>query len=1052
MAQQNRVPARVTSDVNDGARVALHGSVTGAVQPKFDVGVAEAQLPLTHVRLLLQRSTSQEAALEKYMAQELDPHSPNYHKWLTPAQFGKLYGPADSDVAAVTGWLQSHGLTVNMVPKSRLFVDFSGSAGQIEQAFGVSIHNFSVNGKSYHAAVSEPRIPAALKPVVAGIYGFNTQMLKHMVIQAGSGTMDPKTHKVTRVSGQTTGTSKAKPQYTFPEGDGYFLGISPADAATIYDTPNAYNSNFDSKSGTPYDGTGINIGVGGTALVNTAPLANYRQNFIGDSKLPTVVNLWDAPLSNDGEADLDLELAGGLAPGANIYYYPSSDLFSGVVQAAEDNIVDIFSLSYGGCEYFDGDAANLFYSQLWQQFAAQGITVNTAGGDSGSAGCDYYNGAEPAASYGLAVSGLASTPYNVAVGGTDTWGLVSDFTTYVSTKNNTWYGSALGYIPESTMNGSSAVNGDLADNTPFDLAVGSGGGPSSCVTSTTDSDNNVTCTGGWPKPSWQTGTGVPADKVRDIPDISLLMSSGYYNSAWLTCNDTYDCTDYIGLVGGTSASTPAFAGIEALIAQKAGGRLGQIAPELYTLAAGSSASKIFHDVTTGNNSMACVADSPDCVANTAGYNFLTGWNSSVGYDVTTGLGSVDATQLISAWAAFPANTPTVTVMPLEANIVAGQTAVINVTVAQASGTTVPTGTVTLTIPYSAFITTSYTSAAVAVNSVGVATFTIPASILGTGITSNTTEPFTLIANYSGDTNFAPASGTGTLNVYASLPATTTTVTTSTNNIGDLTPFTVTAMVAPATATGTVSFNATSGSTTVALGSAKLTGGTASVNVASLPVGAWSITAYYSGDANNAASASTPTVLTVLTGQFTITVSPTSATVSQGDATAAQITVTPTLDYRGYVGWSISSDDKSGTLTLYGSFCLSPLQVTSGSPVSGTLTIYTESTVCPNGTPIVQSVHSGAQKTTKPSTPIQPAGLAAGLAGLLLAGFIGYRSRKLRLLAVMIAIVSFGFGLSGCSSSSASNRVAKGSYNVTLTGTDTTGLGSTAAVNFTLVVK
>ena len=1056
IAQQSRVPARVTAEVDDSVRVTLHGATSGAARPEFDLGVADSQLPLAHVRLLLQRSPQQEAALEKYMAQQLDPHSPNYHKWLTPDQFGKLYGPADSDVAAVTGWLQSHGLTVNLVPKSRIFVDFSGSSAQVQEAFSASIHNFSVNGHSFHAVANEPQIPAALKPIVAGLYGLNTQMLRHMVISAGSATFDPKTHKLSAIKPATTAhAGSAKPMFTFNQNGSDFLGISPADAATIYDTPNTtFNANYTTKSGSTYDGTGVKIGVGGTALVNTAPLLNYRQAFIGDTKTPTVVNDWGASLDNDGEADLDLELAGAMAPGASIYYYPSPDLFSGVVQAAEDNIIDIFSLSYGGCELLEGQSGNEFFSQMWQQFAAQGITVNTAAGDSGSAGCDYYNGPETAVTYGLAVSGLASTPYNVAVGGTDTLGLVSNFSMYVSTTNTTLYGSALNYIPESTMNGSSMPNQALADNAPYDLAVGSGGGPSSCYTQTTDSNNNTVCSAGQPKPKWQAAPGVPADGVRDIPDVSLLMSAGYYNSAWLTCDDTYDCSQYIGLVGGTSASTPAFAGIEALIMQKAGGRLGQIAPELYTLASGKTAATIFHDVTVGNNSMACVSGSPNCALDTAGYDYLTGWNSGVGYDVTTGLGSVDAAQLISAWPSYPTNVPTVTVTPLEVNIVATQTAVVNVAVAQASGTTVPTGTVTLNIAGAAFINNFYSSAPATLSSTGQASFTVPASILGV-ITASPTS-FNLNVIYSGDSNFAPANGTGVLNVYSTLTATTTTVASSVSvPISDATAVTLTSTVTPATATGTVSFSAILSGATVPLGSSALTNGTATLKVPSLAPGSYAVTAYYSGDAANAASSSTATTITVAPPSFTLSISSSTLTVKQGQSGTATITVTPSYNYTGVVGWTLAATGTGAGQLTNSTFCLSAADVTNNStPATATLTVYTTQIACPSGNPVVFGVGSGPNPAQKPAAAparTRAAGMAAGLAGLLLAGFIGWRSRKLRLLAVLLAAAAFGFGLSGCSSSS-SATLAKGSYQLTLTGVDSTSSTTTNSVNFTLTVQ
>jgi hypothetical protein len=195
----------------------------------------------------------------------------------------------------------------------------------------------------------------------------------------------------------------------------------------------------------------------------------------------------------------------------------------------------------------------------------------------------------------------------------------------------------------------------------------------------------TTCSGAYAKPSWQAGTGVPADKVRDVPDVSLFASSGLPSgnggSAYLICvssNSPDKKCDYSGSnivaqeVGGTSVSSPAMSGIMALVVQKAGGGYQGLAnPIFYSLAAKETLSScnsntvengnscIFYDISTGTNAMPCRSGSLNCVVNTSGDNIgiVSGYSTTTGYDLATGLGSVNAYNLVNAW---PIATPTVT--------------------------------------------------------------------------------------------------------------------------------------------------------------------------------------------------------------------------------------------------------------------------------------------------------------------------------------------------------------------------------------------------------
>ena len=404
------------------------------------------------------------------------------------------------------------------------------------------------------------------------------------------------------------------------------------------------------------------------------------------------------------------------------------------VYIIDNNLAPVMSASYGGCEAFLGDGGNAFYNSLWEQGAAQGITILVASGDTGSAVCDAQGG-ETAAQYGLAVSGTASTPFNVAVGGTD-FNDVNNWSTYwSSTNNSTTLSSALSYIPETTWNDSCARSGvaslcaSAGSDTPagIDLVAGSGGA-SNCVTSTS-TGTSVTCTGGYPKPAWQTGKGVPGDGVRDIPDVSLFASNGMNRSfyvlceadalpaGYISCNRAYSNWYFLG-VGGTSASTPAFAGIMALVNQKTGERQGDANYVLYPLAAksGSSctsnatavsnSSCIFYDVVTGNNSVACVGGSPNCSNTTSGgYGILEvnppsnpspAWTTSAGFDLATGLGSVNAANLVKNWTSVSFAPTTTTLANLSPTTTThGQPVSFTINVAPGSGSGTPTGDASL---------------------------------------------------------------------------------------------------------------------------------------------------------------------------------------------------------------------------------------------------------------------------------------------------------------------------------------------------------------------
>jgi subtilase family serine protease len=944
-AQNSSVAPRITTDVNELSRMTLRGNVPSLARAEFDQGEAEPSTQLTHMRLVLSRSSEQQAALDAYLAQLQDKSSPNYHKGLTPEQFGQLYGPVDSDLAALVAWLESHGLTVETISPGRTNIAFNGTVNQVEEAFHTSIHSFLLNQgqdgeQQFYSNTLDPQIPSALAAVVKGIAHLNTIHPRPHNVRGSMGTFNPGTRRMELAN--AVSANGARPNFTTGSGttaSPYTLWMVPGDAATIYDTPNSFNANF--TSGTSYTGAGVKIGIGGDAAINASIVADYRSMFLGNSTQP-ILNYCTSSnscsttpgygyiASDADEAYLDTELSGGMAPGATIYYYASPDLDTGIDAAITANVVDIFSLSFGECELDNGSSENALINGFWEQAATQLIAVTVSAGDSGSAGCDYPStnsgGNVPDAVGGLAVSGYASTPYNIAVGGTDfytLWTTNAVFEQYVnlsnegtSSNNYDYYRTALSYIPESTWNDSSFYDTTISADVP--LSDAGQGYPTS--------DNNIVAGSGgastiYSRPTWQTGTGTfDSGGMRDLPDVSLMSGNGFDSATWLVCTAdtervsgttyTENCTTqngsfYFSGFGGTSTAAPAFAGIMALVQQKYGSRLGQAATELYALYNGSHSSAIFHDVTVGNNSVPCNSSTPNCVDNTAGYYFESGYNTTTGYDLATGLGSVDATQLVKYWSSGTGSaTASVGVTVNTAQPVTTVEIIsVTVTVSGASGT--PTGTVSMT-------SGSYNSGVQTLNGSGGYTFSIPAGSLAIGSD-------TLTVNYNGNSTYATANNTAPVTVNGLAASVTATPSPSIINSNQTVTVTGTVSGTDGTPTGTVTLTGggyTSAATALVSGGYSIT-----IPYNSLSAGPDTLTVTYSGnsiyDAGATGTASvTVTYFSVATP--TVTVTPASSSMDSSQTLSVTVTVS---------GASSLESSPTGTVTL-----------TSGSYTSGAQTL------------------------------------------------------------------------------------------------------------------
>ena len=676
----------VTGTIDDRHRVLLPGSLRPEATIANDLGAVADDRPLDHMQLLLNRPAATTAALDAFIAGLNDPRSPDYHAWLTASAFGTRFGPPEADVQQVVAWLQDNGFTVNAVQPNRMVIDFSGTAAELRAAFGTAMHRFAVNGVTHIANVSDPTVPAALAGIVRGIVSLN----------------DFRPHPQYR----------SRPAYTYSSGGSTYQAVVPSDLATIYDLNPLFSGGTSGQGQTivVIEDTDVYKTADWTTFRSVLGLSGYTAGSFtqvhpagsgGTCTDPGVV------AGNESEATLDAEWASAAAPSAAIELASCKDTsttFGGLI--ALQNLLNgssppaIVSISYGECEALNGATANAAYSTTYQQAVAMGVSVFVSAGDEGAASCDAD---EASATHGIAVSGFASTPYNVAVGGTDFGDTYAGTTsTYWNASNTATYGSAKSYVPEIPWNDSCAsalLSTAAGYSTPYGsagfcnsamgkeyyLTTASGsGGPSGCATGTPSRAGVVggTCKG-TAKPSWQALVGNPGDGVRDLPDVSLFAANGVWGHYYVYCDsDTADggfaCTGapsgWSG-GGGTSFASPILAGIQALVNQRQGARQGNPNPVYYAIAAseygsagnascnstsGKSAASgcTFYDVTEGDMDVNCTGTT-DCylpsgrngVLSTTSGSYAKAYGTNTGWDFATGIGSVNATNLVNNWAA-----------------------------------------------------------------------------------------------------------------------------------------------------------------------------------------------------------------------------------------------------------------------------------------------------------------------------------------------------------------------------------------------------------------
>lgn len=685
-------PRLIKGPIENASRVRLTGHVHPMAKAENDLGPLDPSEVLPAVTLVLQQTPEQQADLDRLLAAQQDPSSPDYHRWLTPEQYADRFGASTDDTAKIAAWLVQQNLHVTSVGRGRTSVAFTGTVADIEQALHISFHRYSGNSRTHFANTAEPSLPAALQTAVRSIRGLHDfRMEPKAIIRPGAA---------------------LEPNYTSSTSGSHYL--SPDDYGTIYNVKALWNAG--------YNGSGQKIVIAGQTRVDLTDIQAFRAKFqlpASDPQLILVPNTKDpGTVKTDlGEADLDLEWSGGTAPQATLIYVYSADVEDAVQYAIDQNLAPVLSVSYGLCEPLTA-RSDMLAMQTWaRQGNAQGMTWMNAAGDSGGADClsgTSSNGA------GLAVDSPADVPEVTGIGGT---ALHEGSAQYWNATNNANGGSAISYIPETVWNDSTSGN------------PAAGGGGASTV---------------FAQPAWQTGLGVPNNGARNVPDVALAASPDH--DGYLVYSG-----GQLAVYGGTSASTPSFAGIAALLnhylvstgAQAVAG-VGNMNLRLYALAqAGTGA---FHDITTGDNivTVTCGARTRNCVPGSYGYA------AGQGYDQASGLGSVDAYNLVTSWnAGSPSRASASLALQSSAtSVVSTGSVTITATVTSTSGGT-PTGAITFTSGGKQIGVASLSGTGLSAS----ASITVGAAQLQVGTNS-------IVAQYAGDPTLNSATGSISVAVTA----------------------------------------------------------------------------------------------------------------------------------------------------------------------------------------------------------------------------------------------------------------------------------------------
>jgi subtilase family serine protease len=767
---QSGVPRRVTQPVDESRLAPLAVHIRLEANAANDRGPVEDSAPVGHILLMLSRTAPQQQDLDAFVDQLHNPRSEQYQRWIGPAEFGSRFGPADEDVAAVAEWLKDKGFVIEDIPPSKTHITFTGTVGQMRDAFHVEIHHLNINGEAHQSAMNQPQIPAALAPVVAGFRQLDDFWPTSDLKDVGILRKDLKTGKASRV--EVNGSDPLpEANITDTSNGNTYYAVGPQDFYTIYNETPLLDAGI--------TGAGVTIAVIENTKIVPADVTAFRSAF-GLPAYPATPNSTEggvnyiygaaggvggdgaciAPLAagqgngNQTEASIDVEWAGAVAPKAIVDFVACGKHGTGIgsagVEIAAEHIVNYLastvsaaSLSYGGCETNEGSSGTSYFSNLWEQYVTAGITPVVSSGDSGPDRCDQD---QTAASYAPSVNGLGSSAYNVSAGGTDfSDAYISNY--YATTPATTWWSatngpgnsSALSYIPEKVWGGRCSdplyasylefnKNPDYGTTyTPIGVCMGAAEAEDNSIIAVSGGGGGVSAYNA--APSWQSVYGVGlysgSRTFRTLPDIAFFAASGFWGHLLTFCDsDLTPCTFSVSNgtlqssgAGGTSFVAPQVAGLMALVRQKTGQKTGLVNVNLYKLAtreygtedapntanlaecsgsaqgANVGGTCIFHDIAADTPSLQgkmiasatlepCYANpilkTPDCYNDgqtdiAYGISSIPGPSSSTlayyagaGYDLTTGLGSVNIYDLVEGWngetLGFPSTT-TLTASP-----------------------------------------------------------------------------------------------------------------------------------------------------------------------------------------------------------------------------------------------------------------------------------------------------------------------------------------------------------------------------------------------------
>ena len=1037
-------PDRIASTIDPTNVVVLKGHVSPMARPQFDQGPLESSRTM-HVTILFMPSAQQQAALEKLIADQQDNTSPSYHQWLTAEQYGQRFGLSPGDIEKVSAWLLAQGFKITYVAHGKDFLSFEGNAGQVERAFQTELHNFNVNGKVHFANVKAPAIPASLSGIIGGFRGLHDFFPRPM--------------------------HKPRANYTDANFTTHFL--APGDLATIYDITPLYSA------ATPIDGTGQTVVIAGQTDIYLADLVNFRTGFglstisgctTSSSGVITACNASNfqmvIPPAGDpglsagdlGESDLDIEWVGSVARGAKIIFVTSAGgVDDSATYAIDNQLAPVISYSYGLCEAFVTAPNIQAVEPEYKKADALGISFFAASGDAASATCDGDGGTYPA-TLGPSVSYPSSSAYLTGVGGTE---FNENGGAYWGTTNGTNGASVLtngpmnGYIPEIAWN-DTVLAGELD---------GTGGGPSNCAFGTGTTTVGIYAfelckaptAGGFPKPAWQTAL-TPADGVRDVPDISFSASNA--NDLYIVCApqsevggtaSTSSChtsisdalNTWTSAFGGTSASTPVAAGMAVLLNQYLGANgLGNINPQLYKLFATHPSA--FHDVLAGSSSfttgtsdniVSCTSGTPsfEPVALRCGTGGTFGYSAGAGYDLVTGLGSVDMNALFTVWAASRTAT-TVTVTPSATNVNAGASVTFTATVTPSTSTgsvtfstvnnsvTTVLGTALINLPYPTATTGTATLATTALpggsNSVTAAYEGDGVNKLSTSaavVVTVTAPDFTLVAAPTSTTVIAGHTSSAVILTFAPINGFNQTITPSCTGL----PTGATCAFSPATVTLDGTHSGTTSMTVVT--AASMAAATAGITISATGSGT-THTANFS-------------LTTSLTDQsFTIAAQNGTYTVTRPQSANVTLTLTPTNGFNTAVTYTCMNTATEST-------CTGPV-----GPTTSTTPSFVITTTAPSRATAVPL--GGARMFY--------AALLPGLLGIMFTA--GSRKRSLRGMCLLGLIVMLGFStlwLGSCGGSNGGTHdsgTSTGPHTITINATTGGANPVTAQTTFTLQVN